>query len=208
MRRGNILAAPLILGLLLGFTLVGCDDDDDDDDVNLADLDNLAVELANTTNAIALAVREASRIGINAQTQPAPVTTTVNCRPTGQLALQGTVTQTPPTFTTNLALTFNDCNDLQGSLVLANVTGSASLSQFAYDATANGELDNECRINFRQFRETVTVVGDVTTVTTGVLNGTLEAECGDNNFTCTFTNLPFSNEGVSREALAQNCEPS
>lgn len=190
----------LILALILSLAFYGCaDDDDDDEEADPEVLDEIAVALANTINVVGQAVTAAS------EAETGAVNRTVNCTESGQLTVRGALNRTPPAFQiTNGTVGLNNCNDLDGSLTL-NAEGTSGQNQFEFDATVNGNVDNDCRITLAQFREEVTIRNNITS---GTLNGTLNANCGDDGAICTFNLLPFDNRGVSRATLAELCTPN
>jgi hypothetical protein len=199
-RRGVVHA--VIIGLVLGLVILGCDDDETSN-LPQGTSSEISVALAHTINIVAQAVREASEVAVTGQ--QTPVNRLVSCTEGGLFTLQGMIERPAANFLANLAIALDNCNTLNGTLALPTVVGSEDPTQFAFDAVINGDIDNDCRITYSQFRETVRVVNNNTT---GTLNGTFTARCGGDEVSCSFIDLDFDNNGVSSATIEANCERS
>ncbi len=107
-----------------------------------------------------------------------------------------------PTF--SRVLLYKKCNGLDGQLTLSGAT--AFKEQFVYyDAFLSGTLEGLCRVNLRNFVESVQVnASDAKPVRT-TLAGNVTAQCSSGQVLCTFNNAVYDSK-TAAETFAASCE--
>ncbi len=199
MQRTRLSLLSLLVLLLCSATFVGCDSNDDDEFDEEASIEVSAM-FDRLQSALAVAFNPFS---VGKSEGPQEI---IDCPQGGTVDVQGnTPGVSPGGFSFDLMMTFNDCNDLNGTLDY-NGDGSFSsdFTQFSYDVNMNGELEAECTINYNNFGQSIST-NTSTQEATVTMNGSITASCDSGSVTCSFNGVTLDLNSDSDDVFRNNC---
>ncbi len=196
----------LLIVLLFLPSLSACDSGGDDDgEISDAALNTFSTMLEDVFGALTLALTQAGKTDLPAARSAATFSPEeiVPCPQGGQLDVTGDF-GSGPELTFSLDVTFEGCNGIDGALA---VTGSGSIAQnqSTFNLLLNGSVSDGCTIDFNEFSEQVTT-NTLSRTATVALDGTLEATCEGQSFTCTMNDLTLD-ENTTGDAFRGVCAP-
>ncbi len=198
MKTTRISVLALILLLLGSSTFVACDSNDDE-------LDSEAtVELSAMFNRLSSALAVAFNpfsVGKSEGSQEI-----IECPQGGTVDVQGDQTSVSSGgFAFDLSMTFNDCNDLNGTLTYEGDGSFASdFTSITYEVTMNGQLTAECVVNYNNFAQTVTTNVSTQDATIS-FNGSISATCNSGSLTCSFDGVTLNAANITEDIFRNSC---
>jgi hypothetical protein len=202
MKRPGKLFAALICGLISLTLLYGCNGDSDNEEATTptpqarttaSDVIDRVLDIVFGDDVGVTNQTRGQRSQGNAITRQTNVTVTVSCA-TGQASFNGEVTEDAESFTIDGAITFTNCEGINGVLTL-DVTGTIGSNAITVIVTLNGSVTAEgCTVTFNAFSASATANLSGIITSPIIANGSVSATCDSGSATCTLNNVDLSNQ--------------
>ncbi|QXD15059.1 hypothetical protein GQ464_016875 [Rhodocaloribacter litoris] len=194
-------AVPLRIGLVASMLLLaGCDGDNKEGEAlseeTLAELSSMMTDVSTVMGMVMARVQVGGK-QVQAAFGPEDI---FACPQGGQVDYDGSSSSSGSVFTFDLAMTFENCNGIDGSL---SVSGDGAISEqvYEYAFSMDGELREVCTIGYDQFEQRI--VTNIATQEFSIsLDGSISGRCGNESFTCNMDGVTFDQN--SSAAAYQN----
>lgn len=131
----------------------------------------------------------------------------VACSGGGTASVSGTIDTTETSGTIDVEMAFDDCDGINGDLNLdatLTLSETESETEFDFEMSFDGELGgNGCEVAFDELTMILNIVIDGQDVSSsGSVDGSVSATCGDDSVTCTFDSVSID---AGEDAFAESC---
>ncbi len=195
-------AGTLRVALLIAIFTVGCDGADNGADgvseKALEDIAGMMTSVSNVLGEISLELDRGTRQKTSSGSGAMPET--YRCNSGGHVLYDVAGSATDYGW----SLIFEDCAGIKGNLDLGLQFSEPGAQPIVSRFMMDGELSERCTLGFDDWKTASTIAFDQTTVAyTGTveLDGAISARCGNERFSCRYTNVSFDLEDTNDEGL-------